>query len=210
MPLFFFFFLPVVLLAACTSAVENLIDRIPINPPPSSFALSRTTEGNLSEHDIQKATHLSRIVAVHPDKNLVTIETPDKTTTSLSTVTANLNPRRLTPGMPVQVDAYTSVIFSVINPELAKEITPHGATRLTEEAKTGLPATAVVTRVKNTVATIIALDRRSSSITLKNTGGTIVRFPIRYPENFSRIKKGDTIALTSVSAIVITPLRENS
>lgn len=205
MPVFFYLLLPVLLLAACSAAVENLLDRIPLTPPSGSIALSRTLEGNFSEHDIQKATHLSRIVAVNLEKNLVTIETPKKTTTSFSTVTTNLNPRMLKPGMPVQVDAYTSVIFSVIDAYAAKKITPHGANRLTEEAKNGLPVNAVVTRVENTVATIIALDRNASVITLKNTGGAIVRFPIRYPENFSRIKKGNTIALTRVSAIVVTP-----
>lgn len=199
-------FLVILLLAAsaCTQEAVSTAPpaRLPVSPPPGVYALTRTPRGPLSQHEILAKQFPAILTSIDRVRQLVTIRTKSGPEITLST---RKNPDLLarSPGAPVVLRGFTSLIFSVVDPNDVDLKQPQRATMLTQEAKIGLPAHAQITSVENTLAQVLSRESGTGKVVLQAPDSSLIQLEVRYPENLKRISVGDTIALTRVEALAI-------
>ena len=187
--------------ASCAAYGPSATTRIEIAAPDGVFKLFRTPEGLLSQQEIRKTSRRTIVTSVDTRKHLITIKRPDGKPLTVSSSAANFPLSRLQPDVPILARAYISSIFSVVSEDDVELSNPQRATALTQAAKNGLTNNYVVTSVENTFVTVEEVFPELGEVALKRPDSSILRFPVRYPENFERIDVGDMIALTRLTAL---------
>lgn len=71
-------------------------------------------------------------------------------------------------------------------------------------AKPGEQPAGAVARQITAIATVIALDPKKSTITLKGPRGNVMTLPVQNPVQFKVVKKGDQIEVTYTEAVAIS------
>ena len=104
-------------------------------------------------------------------------------------------------GDHVVVTYFESVAFQVLKPGEAKP----GISGAVEAARAqpGTRPGAAVAEVVTVVATIVKLDRKAQQATLRGPEGKTVVVDVQNPENFNKVKVGDTVEITYTEELAI-------
>jgi hypothetical protein len=136
------------------------------------------------------------------DKRTVTLKGPEGNVETLKVGKEVRNLPQVHVGDQVVVNYYQAVALAVTKPGQAAP----GATvtQAAARAKPGeKPAGGVVTQVTLT-ATVEAMNKEASTVTLKGADGTMHTLKVRDPKVFADVKVGDEVTATYTDALAIT------
>lgn len=181
---------------------------------PSVSADSHVKEPTLiesSESDLEAMTRkdaqlleLSALVeAVDVKNRLLTIKGPDG---EVETVKVEPSVKRLAEmkkGDAIVLNFYRSIAFEVREPTEAEKASPGALLGAAGRApKDEAPAAGTVLKAHG-IATITKIDTEAKMVTLKGPEGRILKVDVRDPKAFTKIKIGDTVAVTYTEALAV-------
>lgn len=91
--------------------------------------------------------------------------------------------------------------------ELRKTKGPAGDVTVSEQsarAKPGEQPAAAAARQVTAIATVTAVDKKKSTITLKGPRGNVVTLDVQNPDQFKVVKKGDQVQVTYTEAVALS------
>jgi Cu/Ag efflux protein CusF len=140
------------------------------------------------------------VEAIDKEKQTVTLKGPQRTLTVRVRDPKKLDAIKV--GDPVVGKYYESLMIEVKKPG---EATPGvTAEKAAVTSKTGeLPAGAVGQQVTVT-ATIVTVDKKARTVTIKGPEGHTVTVKARDPKNLDKVKAGDTVEITYTEALAIS------
>ncbi len=169
-------------------------------PPPPTVAVGEasTPKGGAR---YQEVTVRATVDKIDQKSRVVTLRGPDGSTETIRVGEEARNLAQVKRGDEVVVTYYKSVAFQVLKPGEAKPAVTaeEGAARAMPGAKPGGMAARVVT----VVAEIVKLDREDQEAVLRGPEGKTVTVNVQNPENFDKVKVGDTVEITFTEAFAI-------
>jgi len=169
-------------------------------PPPSvqSSAVSTPTGGMRQ----QAITVFATVDKIDLKTRHVTLVLPDgsKETVVVGEQARNLD--QVQRGDQVAATYYQSIAFQVLAPGAEKEA-GIAAGEAAARAKLGEKPGGVAARTITMVAEIVKLDRAGQQAVLRGPEGNLVTVDVQNPENFDKVKVGDTVEITATEAFAI-------
>jgi Cu/Ag efflux protein CusF len=186
-------------LAACASKTT---------PPPAPVVASDVQEspGKLSAQ--QAVTVTATVKDIDQKTRMVTLLGPDGQEIEFRADDEVRNLAQVKRGDHVQATYYESLVIQVMKPGTAKPgiQTASDADRAKLGAMPG-GAAAESTRV---VATVVSVDKKKSTVTLKGPQGNLRTLPVKNPMHLDAVKAGDLVEVTYTQAVgiaVATPAK---
>lgn len=171
------------------------------NPPPPVAAVA-TTETATGVVDEEVVTVAAKVVAVDLENRVVTLRGPDGKVTDVIVGDEVRNLPQVRKGDDVVATYYESIAITVRKPGEAK---PGIETAdVAERAKLGAKPAAGAARQTTVTATIVGLDKKKSTATLKGPRGKVVTVNVRDPKRFDNVKVGDLVEVVYTEAIAIS------
>jgi len=140
------------------------------------------------------------VEAIDKDKQTVTLKGPKQTLTVKVRDPQKLDAIKV--GDPVIGKYYESLMIELKKPG---EGTPGvSSEKATATSKPGeVPAGAIAQQVTVT-ATIVAVDKKAGTVTIKGPEGNTVTVKARDPKNLEKVKAGDNVDITYTEALAIS------
>jgi hypothetical protein len=171
------------------------------NPPPPVAAVA-TTETATGVVDEEVVTVAAKVVAVDLENRVVTLRGPDGKVTDVTVGDEVRNLPQVRKGDDVVATYYESIAITVRKPGAAK---PGIETAdVAERAQLGAKPAAGAARQTTVTATIVGLDKKKSTATLKGPRGKVVTVNVRDPKRFDNVKVGDLVEVVYTEAVAIS------
>ncbi len=169
-------------------------------PPPVAVAAVAEKPGAVVEESVVSAA--ARVVAVDQKKRIVTLENAEGEEFDVEVGEQVKNLPQVKKGDDVVVTYYESVALTLKKPGEAKPGIETADTLGT--AKPGAkPGGAAATQTTIT-ATVVGLNKKKGTITLKGPRGKVVTITARDPKRLEPVKVGDLIEAVYTEAIAIS------
>src|SRR5262245_37591156 len=140
------------------------------------------------------------VEAIDKDKQTVTVKGPKRTLTVKVRDPQKLDAIKV--GDPVIGKYYESLMIAVKKPgEGTPGVTSEKATATSKPGE--VPAGAIGQQVTVT-ATIVAVDKKAGTVTIKGPEGNTVTVKARDPKNLQKVKAGDNVDITYTEALAIS------
>jgi Cu/Ag efflux protein CusF len=148
----------------------------------------------------ESVTVTATIEAIDANARLITFKNEDGT---LESIYAGPDVQRfdaLKVGDKVTFRYYESVVYHIQKPGDAPPVPEAAATVRTEGAKPG----GTMSRQQTAVVTVMAIDLKVPSVTIKNADGNTVSFKVRDKKNLAGVKAGDKVQITYTQALAVS------
>ena len=171
--------------------------------PPSSqmVAQAKTDSGAMPKvGEARLVTVRGTVEAIDKEKQTVTLKGPKKTLTVKVRDPQKLDAIKV--GDPVIGKYYESLMIELKKPgEGTPGVTAEKATAASKPGE--VPAGAIGQQVTVT-ATIVAVDKKAGTVTIKGPEGNTVTVKARDPKNLAKVKAGDNVDITYTEALAIS------
>jgi Cu/Ag efflux protein CusF len=165
------------------------------------LAQAKTDTGALPKvREAKLVTVRGTVEAIDKEKQTVTLKGPQKTLTVKVRDPQKLDAIKV--GDPVIGKYYESLMIEVKKPgEGTPGVTAEKATATSKPGE--VPAGAIGQQVTVT-ATIVAVDKKAGTVTIKGPEGNTVTVKARDPKNLEKVKAGDNVEITYTEALAIS------
>jgi Cu/Ag efflux protein CusF len=165
------------------------------------LAQAKTDTGALPKvREAKLVTVRGTVEAIDKEKQTVTLKGPKKTLTVKVRDPQKLDAIKV--GDPVIGKYYESLMIEVKKPgEGTPGVTAEKATATSKPGE--VPAGAIGQQVTVT-ATIVAVDKKAGTVTIKGPEGNTVTVKARDPKNLEKVKAGDNVEITYTEALAIS------
>jgi Cu/Ag efflux protein CusF len=170
-------------------------------PRNQMLAQAKTDTGALPKvREAKLVTVRGTVEAIDKEKQTVTLKGPKKTLTVKVRDPQKLDAIKV--GDPVIGKYYESLMIEVKKPgEGTPGVTAEKATATSKPGE--VPAGAIGQQVTVT-ATIVAVDKKAGTVTIKGPEGNTVTVKARDPKNLEKVKAGDNVEITYTEALAIS------
>jgi hypothetical protein len=169
-------------------------------PPPMAAASVQEIPGGIVEQEV--VTVAAKVVKVDLKNRIVTLRGPEGKITDVEVGDEVKNLPQVRKGDDVVATYYESTAITVRKPGDAK---PGIETaEVSDRAKPGEKPGRGVARQTTVVATIVGLNKKKSTATLKGPRGKVVTVQVRDPKRFDNVKVGDLVEVVYTEAVAIS------
>lgn len=171
-------------------------------PPPKPVAIAAVDEkpGAVSEEAVVSVA--AQVVSVDQKTRVVTLKNADGEVFEVEVSDEVKNLKQVKKGDHVVVTYYESVALTLRKPGEAKPgVETTGAVGT---AKPGEKPAGVVGHQTTVVATVVGLNKKKGTITLKGPRGKVVTITAREPRRLEPVKVGDLIEAVYTEAIAVS------
>src|SRR5262245_20888931 len=180
--------------SALTACLAGLVACAKTAPPPAPVVTSDVQEapGKLSAQ--QAVTVTATVKDVDQKSRVVTLLGPDGQEIVFRAGDEVRNLAQVKKGDHVQATYYESLVIQVLKPGSAKP----GITTASDadRAKLGEKPGAAAAESTRVVATVVSVDKKNSTVTLRGPRGNEKTLPVRNPAQLDNVKKGDLVEAT--------------
>ncbi len=148
-----------------------------------------------------EAVMTATVVAIDLQKRIVTLKGPDGEVRDIKVGEEAVNLPQVKVGDLVTVKFYESIAVEVIKPGTAAGA---GETSAIVRAKPGEMPGGMAVRQVSVTATITAIDKQKSNMTLKGPEGKLNVVKVQDPANLEKVKVGDELLITYTEALAIS------
>ena len=145
-----------------------------------------------------------RVEKVDLASRLVTVKKPDGASVTLKVGPEIKRLNEIKPGDMVVAQFVQAVAYELRKPTQAERASPTTTAVVAGRNDTTLPPGAGAVNVIHSIVTIEAIDRKAGTISIKGPTGETAVVAVQRPENFERIRVGDTAAVTYMEAIALS------
>ncbi len=185
-------------------AIAGLAPGVALGAGPTQsqmVAQAKTDSGAMPKREEARVVSLRGTVeAIDKDKQTVTLKGPQRTL-----IVRVRDPKKLEEikvGDPVVGKYYESLMIEVKKPgEATPGVTAQQATASSKPGET--PAGAIGQQVTVT-ASIVGIDKKAGTATIKGPEGNTVTVRARDPKNLDKVKVGDNVEITYTEALAIS------
>jgi Cu/Ag efflux protein CusF len=169
--------------------------------PGTVLAQAATDSGAMPKVGEARLVSVKGVVeAIDKDKQTVTLKGPKRSLTIKVRDPKKLEAIKV--GDPVVGKYYESLMIEVKKPgEGTPGVTAQQTTATSKPGET--PAGAIGQQITIT-ATIVSIDKKAGTATIKGPEGNTVTVKARDPKNLDKIKAGDTVEITYTEALAIS------
>lgn len=188
-----------------TSSVLIACNSVSTPPPPRvESTLLRTATGPLVQQKIDLVEVTATVKKINYRTREVVLLKNDQQEIHLRVDESMERLNEVRVGDQVQVGYYESLAFAVrpISPEEYEN--PTVAEIAAGKTDLNLPPGVELSRVTHTVLKIVSINLVNSTVTVQNPDGLVQTIKVMIPENLSRIKVGDTVAVSYAQAVALT------
>jgi hypothetical protein len=148
-----------------------------------------------------EAVMTATVVAVDLQKRIVTLKGEDGEVRDIKVGEEAVNLPQVKVGDLVTVKFYESIAVEVIQPGTYAGT---GEKTAIVRAKPGEMPGGMAARQVTVTATIMAIDKQKSTITLKGPEGNLTTVKVQDPANLEKVKVGDELMITYTEALAIS------
>lgn len=183
----------VLVLGACSPKVQP--------PPPPSVEVTETrpSADKLKQTATVQAT--ATVVSVDQKNRLVTLENADGAKQTIAVGPEVRNLAQVKRGDQVTVTYYESVLFHLLPKGSAEP--GMAAAEATDRAKPGEKPAAMAADAITVTVTVMKVDKKAPSLTVKNPAGEIITLPVKDASRLDPVKVGDLLQITYSQALAI-------
>ena len=149
----------------------------------------------------REAVMTATVVAVDLQNRYVTLKGEDGQVRDIKVGEEAVNLPQVKVGDLVTVKFYESIAVEVIKPGT---VAGAGERSAIVRAKPGEMPGGMAARQVSVTATIMAIDKQKSTITLKGPEGKLVNAKVQDPANLEKVKVGDELMITYTEALAIS------
>ncbi len=166
-------------------------------------AFSQTAQGGAPTGVVKEveAVMTATVAAVDLQKRIVTLKGPDGDVRDIKVGEEAVNLPQVKVGDIVTVRFYESIAVEVIKPGTAVAA---GAPAAIVRAKPGEMPGGMAARQVTVTATITAIDKQKTTLTLKGPEGKQNVVKVQDPANLEKVKVGDELMITYTEALAIS------
>ncbi len=166
-------------------------------------AFSQTAQGAAPTGVVKEmeAVMTATVVAIDLQKRIVSLKGPDGEIRDIKVGEEAVNLPQVKVGDIVTVRFYESIAVEVIKPGTAVAA---GETAAIVRAKPGEMPGGMAARQVSVTATITAIDKQKSNMTLKGPEGKLNVVKVQDPANLEKVKVGDELMITYTEALAIS------
>lgn len=173
-----------------------------VAPPPVPVVASTTTEKPGQVVDRAAVSAAARVVNVDQKTRVVTLKNAEGKIFEVQVGEEVRNLPQVKKGDDVVVTYYESLAITLRKPG---EATPRSAVAETaDRAEPGQKPGASMGRQTTVVATVVGLDKKKGTVTLKGADGKVVTVAAREPRRLEQVKVGDLIEAVYTEAVAIS------
>jgi Cu/Ag efflux protein CusF len=177
-------------LAACASKVA---------PPPEPVVVSDVEEDPGKVRAEESVTVSATVQAIDHESRVVTLLGSDGEEVVFRAGPEVRNLAQVKKGDVVQVTYYESIAIEVKKPGTA---TPGVTTAVdTDRAAVGEKPGAVAAESTRVVASVVRIDKKHQTVTLKGPLGNVKTLPVKNPMHLDAVKVGDLVEVTYTEAV---------
>ncbi len=173
-------------------------------PASQGQVSSEQTSSEAKKPTIKKesvVTVNATVEAIDLDTRVVRLKGPKGNVFDLKVGEEAKNLPQVKVGDVVRAKYYESIAVEVKKPGEPGGVTASGALATAEP---GAKPAGVVTSQVTVTATVEAIDRKKTHVTLKGLEGNSVRVKVRDPKNLKNVKVGDQVIITYTEALAIS------
>jgi hypothetical protein len=148
-----------------------------------------------------EAVMTATVVAIDMEKRIVTLKGEDGEVRDIKVGEEAVNLPQVKVGDLVTVKFYESIAVEVIQPGT---VAGAGERSAIVRAKPGEMPGGMAARQVSMTATIMAIDKQKSTITLKGPEGKVATVKVQDPANLEKVKVGDELMITYTEALAIS------
>ena len=148
-----------------------------------------------------EAVMTATVVAIDLQKRIVTLKGEDGEVRDIKVGEEAVNLPQVKVGDLVTVKFYESIAVEVIKPGT---VAGAGEKTAIVRAKPGEMPGGMAARQVSVTATITAIDKQKSTITLKGPEGKLTTVKVQDPTNLEKVKVGDDLMITYTEALAIS------
>ena len=148
-----------------------------------------------------EAVMTATVVAIDLQKRIVTLKGPEGEVRDIKVGEEAVNLPQVKVGDLVTVKFYESIAVEVIKPGT---VAGAGETSAIVRAKPGEMPGGMAARQVSVTATIMAIDKQKSTMTLKGPEGKLAVVKVQDPTNLEKVKVGDELMITYTEALAIS------
>jgi Cu/Ag efflux protein CusF len=179
-----------------------------VSAPPAPVVASnlQETPGKVSAQ--QATTVTATVKDIDQESRVVTLLTASGEDVVFRAGPEVRNLAQVKRGDHVKATYYESLVIQVLKPGTAKPgIT---TTSDADRAKLGERPGAAAAESTTVVATVVSVDKKNATVTLKGPRGNVKTLPVRNPIHLDAMKAGDLIEATYTEAlgVAVTPVAE--
>jgi hypothetical protein len=141
------------------------------------------------------------VVAIDLEKRIVTLKGEDGDVRDIKVGEEAVNLPQVKVGDLVTIKFYESIAVEVIQPGT---FAGTGEKTAIVKAKPGEMPGGMVAKQVTVTATITAIDKQKSTITLKGPEGNLTKVKVQDPTNLEKVKVGDELMITYTEALAIS------
>jgi Cu/Ag efflux protein CusF len=150
--------------------------------------------------DAKLLTVRGTVEAIDKDKQTITLKGPNRSLTLRVRDASKLDAIKV--GDPVIGKYYEAVIIEVKKPGESMQSTT--AQQAVVSSKPGETPAGAVAQQMTVTASIVAIDKKAQTATIKGPEGNTVTVKARDPKNLDKIKVGDNVEITYTEALAIS------
>lgn len=190
-------------LCICACSPQTVPSNKGLGPAVTTHTSDRSETGPLSGTENE---FVEQRVAVHSIDYKTRVMTVRNYHDMLETYTISPVVKRLNdikPGDRIAVSLLRSVAFEVRKPTAEELVNPTAVGINIKKNPLSLPPGIAAGALKHMIVTVDEIDFKTNAVTVKLPEGKRVTTYAHYPENLSRVKVGDTVAVTYGEAVVV-------
>ena len=170
-------------------------------PPPPPEVTSETKEAADRVEKINTVKITAQVKAIDQKKRLVTLRGPEGNERTIRVGEEVRNLPQVKKGDQVVVSYYESAVFQLHKKGTA---TPGGAVvEGADRAKPGELPGAAGARSINVTATVVKVDKKAPSLTLKGPDGKTFTLPVKDASRLDAVKEKDLLEITYTEAMAV-------
>jgi Cu/Ag efflux protein CusF len=187
------------IVTSCLTGLVACASKTP--PPPAPVVTSNVQEapGRLTAQ--QAVTVTATVKDIDQKTRVVTLLGPDGQDIVFRASDEVRNLAQVKRGDHVQATYYESLVVQVLKPGSAKPTIETASDA--DRAKLGERPGAAAAESTRVVATVVSVDKKNSTVTLRGPRGNEKTLPVRNPAQLDNIKKNDLVEATYTEAIGI-------
>jgi len=168
--------------------------RAPLPPATVTTGSTSTATGGSREQEVRTTAEVEKVDVAN---RLVTLRRPDGNTVTVRVGQHVADLRKVKRGDRVVVVSYESIAFQILKPDEGRPSLSWDDDVLIPSAES--PRGGSI-RETTLVAKIVRLDRAKQQAMLRGPEGKTVTVDVQNPENFDKVKVGDTVEVTYTEA----------
>ena len=170
-------------------------------PPPAPVVAADVQESPGTVSAQQAVTVTATVKKIDQKSRIVTLLGPDGQEIVFRAGDEVRNLAQVKRGDHVQATYYESLVIQVLKPGTAKPGIKTASD--TDRAELGEKPGAAAAESTQVVATVVSVDKKKSTVTLKGPRGNVKTLPVKNPVHLDAVKAGDLVEVTYTEAIGI-------